>query len=91
MPVSFSDHYAVGIIQQCNIIKGPRPWRFPSDMLSDESKVEDIKNRLCLFNENKPIDSWEWIKADIQRLASEFTAFRQKQMSREMKSIKLLL
>ncbi len=64
-PVSFSDHCAVGIIQQCNKIKGPRPWRFLSDMLSNESKVKDIKNRLCLFNENKPIDSWEWIKADI--------------------------
>ena len=74
---SFSDHYIIGIYTQRTGTKGPKPWRLPLDILSGD-KVEQINHCLGMFNDHDPINSWEWIKSDIQEMAREYTAFRQK-------------
>ena len=56
------------------------------DILSGD-KVEQIKHCLSMFNDYDPINSWEWIKSDIQEMAREYTAFRQKQVKSEVKSL----
>ncbi len=66
--------------------KGPKPWRFSLDILSGD-KVEQINHCLSIFNDHDLINSWEWIKSDIQEMAREYTAFRQKQVKTEVKSL----
>ncbi len=87
VPTAFSGHYAVGIYLRRIGTKGPKPWRFPIDVLNDETKVEQIMHHLELFNDKDLIGLWEWIKSDVQDMAPIFSAYRQKQLCLEINSL----
>ncbi len=51
LPVSYSDHYLIGIFVPYLDDVGPRPWRFPNDLLKDESFQQQIALILQTFSD----------------------------------------
>ncbi len=55
--VSFSDHYLVGLCLLKPVDLGPKPWRFPSDLLEDEAYCAQVKLILSSFDKKDPMAS----------------------------------
>ncbi len=56
---SISDHYLVGLFLTRQIDVGPRPWRFPVDLLDDPDFHQQVELILSNFNDSEAIASWE--------------------------------
>ncbi len=65
LPVSYSDHYLIGIFVPYPDDVGPRPWRFPNDLLEDESFQQQIDLILQTFSDKDSGISWESVKSKI--------------------------
>ncbi len=67
----FSDHYMVGLLVPKPENLGPRPWRFPSDLLQQEHFCLQVGIILECFDQNNPNNSWETIKLRVQERAQQ--------------------
>lgn len=57
-----SDHYLVGMFTLKNNQEGLRLWKFPVDLLCDESFCQQIALVCEGFNKKDPMHSWELMK-----------------------------
>ncbi len=67
---------------------GPKSWQLPSDVLNEEFVVDQLRAILDLFKNTDPIRSWEAIKSRIKVFIQEHTAYRRKQDSIELVSLR---
>ncbi len=67
--------------------KGPKPWWFPPDLLSDEFVVNRIRAFFESFKISNTVQSWEKIKSKIHYFIKDCTAFRHKQDKLELASL----
>ena len=70
---SFSNHYLVGLCLLKPVDMGPKPWRFPSDLLSDEAFCAQVELILSGFDKKDPMVSWEKIKLKVQSVSEGYS------------------
>ncbi len=87
-PYSISDHYLLGLFSVSESADGLKQWRFPSDLLSDNAVVQQIKLTLDNFDKDNSVQSWELIKLKVQNLCQHATRYRQKQARCEITGLK---
>ena len=67
---------------------GPKLWRFPEDLLADESFCLQLKLVLDNFSTRNASQLWEEIKNKIQSIAQKAMKFCHKQLMCEIKALK---
>ncbi len=85
--VSFSDHYGVALFSPPKKDRGPKPWYFPSDLLSDDFVNNRIRAFFESFTPSDAVQLWENIKIKIHSFIKVHTAFQYKQDRLELSSL----
>ncbi len=85
---SYSDHYCMGLFIPKPDDLGPQPWKFPNNLISDNSFSQQVELIVQNFNSNDSAISWEVIKSKIQEISRKCTSFYQKQSSLELAALK---